>query len=282
MTTLGITGANGMLGKELCQMVLNRDFKINAFDLPNFDITKQDIRQHIVQNSDIIINCAAYTAVDQAETEIDNCYQINAEAVKELALLTAKDQKPIIHISTDFVFGDSEKNRPLNEKDKTAPLSIYGKSKALGEQYLISSGADFTILRIEWTYGIHGNNFINKIIENASKQDTVSVVDDQFGSPTATVNISKAILCIIKKQAKGLFHFSENGYASRYEVAQHIFKTLNIKRELIPCLSSEFLTPAVRPKNSRFDCSKIDKILDFERPHWKDSLTEYLTPIIKY
>lgn len=279
MKCLGITGANGMLGKDLCQVALNQKFKINAFDLPGFDITKQETRLHIVKTSDIIINCAAYTAVDQAEIETDKCYQINAEAVKELGQLAAKNQKPIIHISTDFVFGDSEKNRPLNEEDKTNPLGIYGKSKLLGEQHLISSGASFTILRVEWTYGIYGNNFISKIVERASREDKLTVVNDQFGCPTSTVNISKAILCLIKANARGLFHFAEKGYASRYEVAQYIFKTLNIKKELTQGLSSDFPTAVNRPKNSRFDCSKIDKILDFKRPHWKDVLTKYLKNI---
>ena len=275
---IGIVGGNGMLGKDLSLLLVSNGFKPKVFDLPEYDITKEEDLQKIVYRTDIIVNCAAYTAVDKAESEIEKCYAINAEAVGKLGKHVTEAGKYLIHISTDFVFGD-DSIQPLNEKSSTNPLGIYGKSKLEGELLLKQSGARYSIIRIEWTYGLNGENFISKILSLASKLDELKVVDDQFGSPTSTVDVSHAILSFIRNRPQGLYHFAANGYVNRYETACAVFDVLGIEKRIVPCSSSIFLAPAKRPENSRFDCSKIDRILGYTRLDWKDSLKKYLYEI---
>lgn len=272
---IGIIGGNGMLGTDLSLLISSRGFESVIFDLPEYNILKDTDLMKIVRYSDIIVNCAAYTAVDKAESDIKKCYAVNAEAVGKLGKYVAKAQKYLIHISTDFVFGDSS-IKPLNEESCTNPLGVYGKSKLEGELLLKQSGAQHAVIRIEWTYGVNGDNFISKILSLASRLDELKVVNDQFGSPTSTTDVAMAILAFIENKAQGLYHFAANGYVSRYEAACAIFDILGIKKKIVPCSSSVFPTPAERPLNSRLDCSKIDRILNFERSCWKDSLKKYL------
>lgn len=276
MIKIGITGSNGMLGKDIaCLLGSENKYNLFLFDLPEYDITDYNTIKKIIHSSDIIINCAAYTAVDKAEKEADKCHEVNSSAIKKLASAAAQIGRYVIHISTDFVFGDNS-NTLLNELSRTNPLGIYGKSKLEGEYNLEKSGADYSIIRVQWTYGKYGNNFISKIIELSERINTLTVVDDQIGSPTSTLDIARAISCFIDKQPKGLFHFAAKGFVSRYETAKFIFETLNLNKNVVPCPSEKFPAPAKRPKNSRFDCSKIDKILDFERPRWDCSLDKFL------
>ena len=276
MTKVGITGAKGMLGYDLASLLArNNNYEVHLFDLPEFDITNRNHLKKIVHSSDIIVNCAAYTAVDNAETDSNRCYAVNAAATKILGTLALKFKKYLVHISTDFVFGD-DSEKPLTEMSQTNPLGIYGQSKLDGEQLLADTTAKNSIIRVQWTYGKHGNNFISKILTLADKFDSLNVVNDQFGSPTHTEDVAKAILCFIKKQPEGLFHFASKNYTSRYETAKLICRTLKLKTAITPCTSDHFPTPASRPKNSRFDCSKIDAILDFDRPLWQNSLKTFL------
>ena len=273
---IGITGGSGMLAKDIFSLLSAEGFDIKVFDHSGYDITQKTDVIKIIDDVDIVINCAAYTAVDKAESETEKCYAVNADAIGQLGQYAAKKGKYIIHFSTDFVFGDTS-NKPLNEKSDTNPLNVYGHSKLKGEDLLQQSGAAHSIIRIEWTYGKNRDNFITKILDLASRTNEFKVVDDQFGAPTSTTDIAQVILPFIENRIQGLFHFAANGFASRYEVACTIIDTLALKNKIIQCPSSTFPTPATRPLNSRFDCRKIDKILDFERPRWKTSLKKYLT-----
>ena len=275
---VGIVGGNGMLGKDLSLLLTARGMKPVIFDHPHYDITKEVDLQKIIRNADIIVNCAAYTAVDKAESDVEKCYIVNGEAVGKLGKHIAEAEKYLIHISTDFVFGDNS-IKPLSEESFTNPLGVYGKSKLEGELLLIESGCIHSTIRIEWTYGINGSNFISKILSLASKLDELKVVNDQLGSPTSTVDVARAILFFIENKIQGLYHFAAKGYANRYEVACAVFDILGIEKRIIPCSSSTFPAPAKRPLNSCFDCSKIDKILNYKRPFWKDSLKKYLSEI---
>lgn len=275
MKTLGILGGNGMLGSDLSVLASSIGYKVIKFDLPKFDITSEKDLNDAVSQSDLIVNCAAYTAVDKAESEKEKAFQINADAVEKLGLLSKKMNRYVVHISTDFVFGDLS-NSPLTEESKTFPLGVYGASKLKGEESLLKSGAEVAVIRVEWTYGRNGINFIEKIIDNAKKNSTIKVVSDQFGAPTPTTEAARAILCFLSKKTLGIYHFSALGYASRFDVAKFIVEKLNIKTEVVPCQSSDFVAPAQRPLNSKFDCSKIDKILDFKRKKWNDYLLSYL------
>lgn len=272
---IAIIGGNGMLGCDLHALSLSLGYEVTSYDLPMYDITKPGTLEFIVDSANIIINCAAYTSVDKAESEKDKCYEINSKCVEKLGVIVAEKRKYLLHISTDFVFGD-DANTPLNENSKTNPLGVYGKSKLDGELSLQKTGAFCSILRIQWTYGIHGNNFVSKITRAAKISDTPRIVNDQVGSPTPTTAVAKAIMVLVKTKQEGLFHFASKGYASRFDVAKFIFNEIGLSKNIIPCTSEEFSTPAKRPKNSRFDCSKIDKILSFERLPWQTYLREYL------
>lgn len=267
-----------MLGNDLAALARKNGFNVNIYDLPEFDITCSQDLQRLVETSDVIVNCAAYTAVDKAESDAELCYNVNAKAVGNLGKTAKSADKYVIHISTDFVFGDKHTN-PLTEDDATNPLGVYGASKLAGEQLLAASGCRHAVIRVEWTYGEHGNNFIAKIVELAKKLDSIKVVDDQVGSPTPTGAVAQAILCFIKKQPEGIFHFAAKGYASRYDVAKFLLDAICINKPVNPCSSDTFPAPAKRPLNSRLDCSKIDGILDFERPEWDKALNEFLKKI---
>jgi dTDP-4-dehydrorhamnose reductase len=272
---IAIIGGNGMLGYDLWALLVSLSHDVISYDLPTHDITKPGTLEFIVDSADIIVNCAAYTAVDKAESEQEKCYEINFRCVEKLVSLVAVKRNYLVHISTDFVFGN-DTEVPLNEDSQVNPLGVYGKSKLEGELALQKTGASFSILRIQWTYGIHGDNFVSKIIKAAKTNDTLKIVSDQIGSPTPTTAVSKAIMALVKTKQEGLFHFASKEYTSRFEVTRFILNELGLSKKIVPCTSEEFITPAKRPKNSRFDCSKIDKILPFERLAWQTYLRKYL------
>ncbi len=274
---LAILGASGMLGTEFRLHAERSGYSVLGFDLPEWDITRPGDLKKAVDSADLIVNCAAYTDVDGAENDSERCFAVNSEAVGRLAELSAAVNKRLLHISTDFVFGD-ESETPLNEDAEPAPLGVYGMSKAQGEKLLLDSRVPHAVLRVEWTYGANGSNFVSKILELCEAGNPLRVVDDQVGSPTSVSDVSRAILCLLGKKAQGLFHFACKGYASRYEVARYIIEYTGQDLICEPCSSIESHTPAKRPLNSRFDCSRIDRLLDFQRPHWQNSLKAYLQP----
>jgi dTDP-4-dehydrorhamnose reductase len=276
MKKIAILGGKGMLGSDLAKLAKSTGYEVLIFDLPEFNITRDTDIRNAVSGADFIVNCAAYTAVDKAETEREACRSVNALAVESLAK-SAKN-KYLIHISTDFVFGDESENI-LSEDDMPKPLSWYGATKLEGEKLLQASDCRNAIVRLQWTYGTHGVNFISKLLEAANRNPKLKVVGDQTGSPTWTADAARAIMCLIKNQTEGLYHFADNGYASRYEVAKFILLEKKIDKEVSSCSSADFPTPAKRPKNSRFNCSKIDGVLDFKRPSWQESMAEFLKQI---
>ena len=272
---IAILGGNGMLGTDLARLCREQQFQVRQFDLPEFDITKEQDIKNALTGVDAVINCAAYTNVEKAETEDELAYKINGDSVGLLGNIAKQLGIWVLHISTDFVF-DGNLNRPYIETDLTNPINIYGKSKLQGEKLLTASGCKHCIMRIEWTYGTNGNNFISKLIEMAKQGKPLKIVDDQIGSPTPTTEVSKAICNLIQKKPEGLFHFASSGYVSRFEMAKFIFDKLNIMVNLSSCKSSEYICKAKRPLNSRFDCSKISALLDEPIEHWQISLEKYL------
>ena len=273
-----ILGARGMLGSDLTKICTDHGFNPTALDLPEFDITNNEMLKNIVDQTDIIINCAAYTNVDGAESHHDLAYAINAEAVGRLGEFAKAADKAVLHISTDFVF-DGFSSEPYIETDSTNPLNVYGQTKLKGEQLLLATGAKACIIRVEWTYGRAGNNFIKKIISASESAKPLRVVDDQIGSPTATTEVSKTVCKLLKSPAglpEGTFHFAAADFASRYETAEFIFGKLAIDVNLTPCKTSDFQSPAARPLNSRFCCDKITAVLGEPIRPWQKTLEEYL------
>jgi dTDP-4-dehydrorhamnose reductase len=273
--TIAILGSKGMLGTDLTETCRQENFEVKEFDLPEFDITNSKQLKQAINTTQIIVNCAAYTNVDGAEKESKLAHKVNAEAVGQLGTLAKKANRWLLHISTDFVF-DGKLNRPYVETDLPNPISEYGRSKLAGEQLLIESSCRHCIMRIQWTYGLHGNNFVTKLIQRAKTNNTLKVVDDQIGSPTATTEVAKVICKLLLKKPQGLFHFANSGYVSRYEMAKFIFDKLSISTNLSPCKSSDFITDAARPLNSRFDCSKIRALLEDPIAPWQVPLENFL------
>jgi dTDP-4-dehydrorhamnose reductase len=273
--TIAILGSKGMLGTDLTETCRQENFEVKEFDLPEFDITNSKQLKQAINTAQIIVNCAAYTNVDGAEKESKLAHKVNAEAVGQLGALAKKANRWLLHISTDFVF-DGKLNRPYVETDLPNPISEYGRSKLAGEQLLIESSCRHCIMRIQWTYGLHGNNFVTKLIQRAKTNNTLKVVDDQIGSPTATTEVAKVICKLLLKKPQGLFHFANSGYVSRYEMAKFIFDKLSISTNLSPCKSSDFITDAARPLNSRFDCSKIRALLEDPIAPWQVPLENFL------
>ncbi|MBN2454995.1 MAG: dTDP-4-dehydrorhamnose reductase [Sedimentisphaerales bacterium] len=273
--SVAILGAKGMLGSDV--LLACQDQKINAvpFDLPDFDITNTNQLENAVSKASAVVNCAAYTNVEKAESENDLAYKINAEAVSKLGQIAKRAHKWVLHISTDFVFDGSSK-RPYVESDEPNPINAYGKSKLAGEQLLIESRCHHCIMRIEWTYGTYGRNFVTKLIEAAKNNRELKVVSDQTGSPTATAEVAKVICRLLQRKPEGLFHFANAGFISRFDMAKFVLDKLNLKVELNSCQSSDYKTAVKRPLNSCFNCDKIKALLAEPIAPWQVPLGKFL------
>jgi dTDP-4-dehydrorhamnose reductase len=274
-TRIAVLGGRGMLGSDFVKVCRQQELEPIVYDLPEFDITNNNQLQQAVGGAEIIVNCAAYTNVDGAESQAELANCVNAEAVGQLGATVRKAGKWVLHISTDFVF-DGYSDQPYVETDHPNPINTYGKTKLAGEQLLAGSGCDYCIVRVEWTYGSAGNNFVTKLIQRAKLQDTLKVVDDQTGSPTSTAEAAKAIYKLLREQPKGIYHFSSTGYVTRYGMAEFILDRLSLNVNLAPCKTSDFPSPATRPLNSRFDCSKIACLLNEPIEHWQAPLELFL------
>lgn len=268
-----LLGAKGMLGCDVRKVFT--DTEIVSLDLPELDITNPAQLEEVISDADIVINCAAFTDVEKAETEPEQAFKVNAEAVGNIAHIAHKNNIYVIHISTDFVF-DGNKPTAYLETDRSNPINVYGKSKLEGEILLSEQHNNYAIIRIQWSYGKNGNNFIKKLISLSKQQDSLKVVDDQFGSPTYTHDVAKIICQFTRKKPQGLFHYAAAGRANRYEIAKFVFEKLKIKTKLTPCRSSEFKTAAQRPLNSCFCCDKITPLLDEPIERWSVSLERFL------
>ena len=277
--TVAILGGKGMLGTDVASACRQEGFDVKVFDLPEFDITNVQQLKQALNGVQTIVNCAAYTNVDGAESQTELAYEVNAAAVGRLGALVKEANGWLLHISTDFVF-DGRLNRPYRETDTPNPINEYGKTKLAGEQLLGQSGCKHCIIRVEWTYGSAGNNFVTKLIQRAKANKTLKVVDDQIGAPTATTEVAKVICEMLRRKPAGIFHFASAGYVSRYEMARFIFDKLSMDVDLLPCKTSDYASAAARPLNSRFDCSKIRALLDEPIEGWQGPLERFLKRFI--
>jgi dTDP-4-dehydrorhamnose reductase len=248
-----ITGSNGMLGNDLVK-ILSKENEIIATTHETLDIT--DIEKTISTikkiNPDIVINAAAFTAVDAAETNEDLAYQVNVIGTRNLAVACQKADSALVYISTDYVF-DGTKGESYREYDTTNPLGVYGKTKYLGEVYIRDLLDKFYIVRTSWLYGYHGPNFITTMLNLAKTHDSINVVSDQIGSPTYTADLATAINELIKQSKYGIYHITNSDSCSWYEYALEIFKNAGIEIEINPVTTEEYGSPAPRPKYSVLD-----------------------------
>ncbi|MBU4200150.1 MAG: dTDP-4-dehydrorhamnose reductase [Verrucomicrobia bacterium] len=273
--SVSILGGRGMLGSDLADILKQSNYAVQVWDLPDWDITCPGHIERAVKGAAVVVNCAAYTNVDKAEEQADIALAVNATAVGQLGRLAQRHHFFLVHISTDFVF-DGQGDQPYQETDTPSPISVYGQSKWQGELALRESACASAILRVEWSYGRHGVNFVTKFLGRARAGSELKVVNDQFGAPTWTADMAKAIECLIRGRHQGLYHFANAGYASRYDVACFIAGRLKLASKIVPCSSGEFPVKARRPANSRFNTAKIQAVLDHPIRSWQDALTEFL------
>ena len=278
-----VTGANGQLGQELRN--LPKTDAIYFFtDIEELDIkNKEDVRHFVDSNQiEVIINCAAYTDVNKAEEEPDKAEQINTHAVANLANVAKMSGATLIHISTDYVFGNNAINEPIKEGATTNPIGIYGRTKLNGEEVIIKSGCKYIIIRTAWLYSSYGNNFVKTILRLAQEKDSINVVYDQVGTPTYAGDLALVIKMIAESELRhkhGIYHFSNEGAISWYDFAQAIIELSGSKCKVIACRSEELGLSAIRPHYSVLDKTKIKQTLGMSIPYWKDSLKECLSKI---
>ena len=284
--TILITGANGQLGREM-RKVLDSDIFVNAIytDVEELDITNaKAIEECIATNKvDYIVNCAAYTAVDAAESNVELCTKLNVEAPTLLAQAAHKHGARLIHISTDYVF-DGTNCRPYHEDDRVCPTSVYGRTKADGEQHIIDVAPESIIIRTAWLYSPHGKNFVKTMLTLGQDKEQLRVVCDQVGTPTYALDLASVIKLFIdcEKWHPGIYHFSNEGAISWYDFTMAIHRLAGITScHVLPCMTKDYPTPAARPHYSVLDKSKIKSVLGIEIPYWEDSLEQCLYILIK-
>ncbi len=270
-----LLGSNGQLGWEFKQFLKDKvelfSFTHRELDVLNLNSLERNFQEI---HPDVVINCAAYTKVDKAEEEQELAYNINAIGAKNVSLASYKVNAKVIYFSTDYVF-DGKKSIPYTEMDEPTPISVYGKSKLRGEQFTKEANPNHLILRITWLYGINGNNFVKTIIKLAKGSKPLRVVDDQYGTPTYTLDVVKQTWELIRNGKIGLYHSSNNGEATWFEFAKEIISNLNLKAAIVPISTEDYLTLAKRPQYSVLEnhLLKLEN-LDIMRG-WKEALKDF-------
>lgn len=277
-----VTGTKGQLGRDIVRVLHDAKCIVLACDRESLDITNANLCVQKVNEfqPDTIIHCAAYTSVDDAEFEVDNAYSINTMGTRNLVIASERIGAKFCYISTDYVF-DGTSTMPYHEYDNTNPQSIYGKSKRAGEELVKSLSSKYFIVRTSWVYGLHGNNFVKTMIRLGSEKPEISVVNDQKGSPTYTVDLARFLLELVNTEKYGIYHASNSGECTWYEFAQAIFtesgllgKTYSV--QVHPCNTDDFPRPAPRPRNSVMEHISIrTNGLQDLRP-WREGLHDFL------
>lgn len=271
-----VTGSNGQLGGELKELSsFYPQYQFIFFGREEFQISDAEVANKIMEQyqPQYLINCAAYTAVDRAESEKELANEINGTAVGNLALACKQHQTKFIHISTDYVFNGKEK-KPLQETDAVDPINFYGQSKLNGEQLALQNNVDAVIIRTSWVYSSYGNNFVKTMMRLMKEREIISVVSDQFGSPTYAADLAEAIMQIIsfEKWAPGIYNYSNEGVISWFDFACEIKLLTHSLCNVKPIATEQYPTPANRPKYSVLDKTKINKIFSIQLKYWKESL----------
>jgi dTDP-4-dehydrorhamnose reductase len=273
---------NGMLGKDMVLAARNAGHHVTGVDFPDIDITRIDSIQKQVAGikPEVIINCAAYTAVDACETDRDKAFAVNARGAGLLARCADEARAAFVHFSTDYVF-DGTKAVPYVETDPVNPASVYGKSKLEGEVQVQKGCSRSYIFRIAWLYGKNGANFVKTIRnlaqKNASTDTPLRVVNDQFGTPTYTVDVCRQTFGMIETRGHfGLYHSTSEGECSWYDFAVEIVRATGIQVKVLPCTTAEFPRPAPRPMYSVLENSRLKKLGLNMMPDWKEAFEKFL------
>ncbi len=287
-----VTGSQGQLGRSLQLIAANRaDLQFTFLDRSDLDfLDAQNLKNRLSDyDFDILVNCAAYTAVDKAEEEQSFAYQVNSEAVGQLAEICLQKKALLIHFSTDYVF-DGCHSLPFLESHPTNPQSIYGKSKLAGEAYIQSLNCKAIIIRTSWVYSEFGNNFVKTMLRLGSEREELGVIYDQIGAPTYAADLAQAVMQIIDSMqnqteigqdvsSTRLFHFSNEGVCSWYDFAYAIFEMASIQCKLKPIETKDYPTPAKRPQYSVLNKASIKNQYQMTIPYWKHSLESCIRKI---
>jgi dTDP-4-dehydrorhamnose reductase len=271
-----IVGALGMLGRDLLK-VFAKGYEVIGVDKEEIDITRQGATIKIIKEivPTVVINAAGYTDVDGCEKKMRKAFAVNGEGARNLAKGCRDNGAKLVYISTDYIF-DGEKKTPYRESDTPNPLNIYGESKLMGERYVEDLLDNYLIVRTQWLYGRHGRNFVETILALARERDKIEVVHDQKGAPTYTVDLSKAIAALIRKDLKGTFHVSNRGACSWYDFALESVRLAGVGGvEIVPVSSTDLNRPAKRPLYSVFNCQRLQQEAGIEMRPWQETLKDY-------
>jgi dTDP-4-dehydrorhamnose reductase len=286
MQTILITGSHGQLGNEM-QQAANRfpDFNYLYTDVEDLDICDKAALSTFVKANhvNIIVNCAAYTAVDKAEDDVELCYKINSDAVLNIGEVATENGLKVVHVSTDYVF-DGTNHIPYKEDQEVCPATVYGKSKLAGEQALFSSCKQAVILRTAWLYSSFGNNFVKTMMKLGTERDSINVIFDQIGTPTYAADLADAILKVLSHETfvPGIYHFSDEGACSWYDFTKSIHRIAGISCDVRPIEAKDYPARTPRPHYSVLNKAKIKSTYGIVLPHWEESLEkciEILTQI---
>lgn len=281
MQTILVTGSNGQLGSEMQQAAKRfPNFKYIYTDVAELDICDKNTLNNFVKENavTVIVNCAAYTAVDKAEDDVELCYKINRDAVKNIAEVAKENNVKVVHVSTDYVF-DGTNYIPYTEDMPVCPSSVYGKSKLEGEQVLLESCDEAVIIRTSWLYSSFGNNFVKTMMKLGTERDALNVIFDQVGTPTYAADLADSILNIIshKNFVAGIYHFSDEGVCSWYDFTKTIHRIANITCNVQPIETKDYPVRTPRPHYSVLNKAKIKSTYGIAIPHWEESLKKCIS-----
>lgn len=278
-----VAGSKGMLAADLGARLAERGHAVLKGDLPALDITDVNSLRKTIEElgPDVVVNCAAYTAVDRAEEQRELAFKVNGEGAANLATVCRGTGSQLVHISTDFVF-DGKKGTPYKESDATGPVNAYGASKLDGEVNVRKILPGSLIVRTSWLYGAGGSNFVKTIIRLSLEKESLDVVEDQVGCPTYTVDLAEAVVNLVEAGRTGTFHFSNDGVTSWYDFASEIVETLKQKgaplrlKDLRPVSTDQFPRPARRPRYSVLDKTKYREAIGADIPNWQEALKRFI------
>ncbi|MFA7404840.1 MAG: dTDP-4-dehydrorhamnose reductase [Pelobacteraceae bacterium] len=268
-----MVGANGMLGQDLIALLGDRG---NGVDIADIDITSPESVMAVIGDlkPEVVINCAAYTDVDGCESNIETAMAVNGEGVGYLAMACRDIGALLVQVSTDYIF-DGGKGTPYVEDDAPCPLSVYGESKLVGEMNAAFC-QEHLIVRTQWLYGLHGNNFVETMLRLGAERDELAVVDDQIGSPTWTVDLARAIVALVDAGCRGIYHAANAEFCSWNGFARAIFEEAGLNVSVKPMTTAELNRPARRPLYSTLECGKLSGDTGFRPQPWRNALREYL------
>lgn len=275
-----VTGVKGQLGYDVMNELKKRGLEAVGADIEEMDITDAESVNRFIMAAkpDAVIHCAAYTAVDAAEENEDICRRVNADGTRNIAKVCKELDCKMIYISTDYVF-DGQGSRPWEPDEERHPLNVYGQTKYEGELAVQELLEKYFIVRIAWVFGVNGKNFVKTMLNLAQTHDTLTVVNDQYGSPTYTHDLARLLVDMVQTDKYGIYHATNEGICTWYEFACEIFKQAHVAVKVLPVSAAEYRAKAKRPENSRMSKEKLTEN-GFERlPSWQDALGRYLAVI---